>query len=80
MTSNENKETLNETKTKALTPKRLAEALSIGRDKAYALMRSKGFPSIQLEDRFIVTQDALDRWLHDMEGKHYSVEKGRVIL
>ncbi|MCR5248982.1 MAG: DNA-binding protein [Lachnospiraceae bacterium] len=64
-------------KKNALTPKMLARRLSIGRDKAYALMRSAGFPSIQLGDRFIVTEEALDKWLKEAEGKHYIIEDGR---
>lgn len=62
----------------ALTPKALAVRLSIGRDKAYALMRSSGFPSIMIGDRFIVTEEALERWIHDCEGKCYDLDTGRI--
>ncbi|MBR3306941.1 MAG: helix-turn-helix domain-containing protein [Lachnospiraceae bacterium] len=66
-------------KNRALTPKMLAERLSIGRDKAYSLMRSAGFPSIKLGDRYIVTEDALERWLRVAEGKYYDLEEGRFV-
>lgn len=62
----------------ALTPKALAKRLSIGRDKAYALMRSVGFPSIMIGDRFIVTEEALERWLKNCEGKSYDLNTGRI--
>ena len=62
----------------ALTPRTLAARLSIGRDKAYALMKSSGFPSIRIGDRFIVTEDALERWLRNCEGKQYNIESGRI--
>ena len=66
-----------ENKTIALTPRMLAARLNIGRDKAYALMKSAGFPSIQIGDRYIITEDALTRWLHEAEGRHYSIDDGR---
>ena len=59
-------------KTRALSAKDLAEFLGIGRDKAYALMRSKSFPSILLGKRYIVLKEALERWLRDKEGKNHS--------
>ncbi len=60
-------------KTQALSAKDLAEFLGIGRDKAYALMRSKSFPSILLGKRYIVLKEALERWLRDKEGKNHSL-------
>lgn len=35
-----------------LTPKELADRLKIGRDKAYALIKSSSFPSIQIGGRY----------------------------
>ena len=46
-----------------LTTKELQETLKIGRDRAYALMRSKAVPSIKIGARYYVTQEALDEWL-----------------
>ena len=46
-----------------LTPKELADRLKIGRDKAYALIKSSSFPSIQIGGRYIVTEKALLQWL-----------------
>lgn len=63
----------------ALSAKDLAKRLGIGRDKSYSLMRSNGFPSILLGKRYIVTEDALRRWLQEVEGKTYSIDKGKVI-
>lgn len=54
-----------------LTVKDLQIQLKIGRDRAYALMHSKGFPSIKIGSRYYVTQTALDAWLERYEYKTY---------
>lgn len=56
-----------------LTPMDLAERLHIGRDKAYALIKSKGFPSVCIGKRYIVTSRALDEWLKSYEYKTYVI-------
>ena len=56
---------------KVFTAKELAGVLKIGRDKAYALIRSKGFPSICIGKRYIVTEKALNEWLEQYEHKNY---------
>lgn len=58
---------------KILTAKELGSVLKIGRDKAYALIRSKGFPSICIGKRYIVTEKALNEWLQQYEHKHFVV-------
>ena len=40
-----------------------------GRDKAYDLMRSKGFPSMRWGRTYIVTKDNLESWLCKYAGK-----------
>lgn len=54
-----------------LTAKDLQVQLKIGRDRAYALMHSKGFPSIKIGSRYYVTQAALDAWLERYAYKSY---------
>ena len=54
-----------------LTVKDLQIQLKIGRDRAYALMHSKGFPAIKIGSRYYVTQTALDAWLERYEYKTY---------
>ncbi len=49
--------------TKILTPKDVASTLRIGRDKAYALIKSKSFPAIRIGSRYVVTEKALSEWL-----------------
>ncbi len=56
-----------------LSAKELAERLHIGRDKAYALIKSKSFPSIKLGGRYIVTLKALNEWLDQYEYKTFAV-------
>lgn len=56
-----------------LSAKELAQRLHIGRDKAYALIKSKGFPSIKLGGRYIVTSKALNEWLDQYQYKSFAV-------
>ena len=56
-----------------LSAKELAERLHIGRDKAYALIKSKSFPSIKLGGRYIVTSKALNEWLDQYQYKTFAV-------
>jgi len=55
------------------TVKELAEVLKIGRDKAYALMHNRSFPSIKIGNRYIVTDQALSEWLIANVNKHVMV-------
>ncbi len=68
MEKNESNDRLN-----VLTARELGSVLHIGRDKAYALIKSKGFPSICIGNRYIVTEHALNEWLHQYEHKTYVV-------
>ena len=56
-----------------LSARELATRLHIGRDKAYALIKSKSFPSIKLGGRYIVTSKALNEWLDMYEYKTFKV-------
>ena len=54
---------------KVLTAKDVSGILRIGINQAYALMKSRTFPSYQIGSRMFVTQDALDEWLKKIENK-----------
>lgn len=56
-----------------LTVKDLQRVLRIGRDRAYALMRSKAFPSIKIGARYYVTQEALNEWLRQYAYKSFKL-------
>ena len=43
----------------------------IGRNKAYQLMSSSGFPSITINNRIYVTQENLKKWLDTYTGRKY---------
>lgn len=47
--------------------------LQIGRDKAYALMHSKGFPAIKIGGRYYVSQEELKKWLTRYAYKNFVV-------
>lgn len=51
----------------------LMEKLGIGRDKAYALMKSPGFPSTRLGGMYFITEKSFCSWLDSYAGKNYSV-------
>lgn len=51
----------------------LKRILKCGRDKAYALMRSKGFPSMRWGRTYIVTKDNLESWLCKYAGKQFLI-------
>ena len=48
-----------------LDAKRLAEALSISKSGAYALMNQKGFPVLKIGGRKLVTKPDLIEWIRD---------------
>lgn len=56
-----------------LNVKELMAELGIGRDFAYALMQSKGFPSIRIGKRYFVEKDALHNWLTRNQNKEYTL-------
>lgn len=56
---------------KLLTPKEIQCIFSIGKNQAYALMHSTGFPSITINNRIYVTQENLKKWLDTYTGRKY---------
>lgn len=57
-----------------LTVKDLQALLNIGRDTAYALMHSSGFPSIKLGGRYFVSREELDKWLSRCAYHSFALE------
>ena len=56
-----------------LTVKELCTVLHVGRDTAYALMKSQGFPSILIGKRYFVTERALRDWIRQYEYKEFAI-------
>jgi excisionase family DNA binding protein len=56
-------------KSLVLTAKDIMERLKIGKDTAYALMRSESFPSYQLGGRYFISETNFDKWLEDATGR-----------
>ena len=48
--------------------KQLATKLGIGRDKAYTLMKLKGFPSFAIGSSYRVFEDDLEKFLKEHRG------------
>ena len=51
----------------------LQKKLRIGRDKAYALMRSSAFPSMKLGGRYYVVDKEVDDWLKRYAYKSFEL-------
>lgn len=49
--------------------------LGIGRDRAYALMRSAGFPSTRIGRTYFVTADNFEKWLNDYKYKTFILQE-----
>lgn len=56
---------------KLLTSKDIQVIFSIGRNQAYALMHSDGFPTITINNRLYVEPDKLKKWLDTYAGRRY---------
>lgn len=58
---------------KLLTPKDIQVIFSLGRNQAYALMHSAGFPTITINNRLYVESAKLQKWLDTYAGRTYIV-------
>ena len=56
-----------------LKTKDLQEILGIGRDKAYALMKSDAFPSVKLGKRYIISKADLIAWIDTYKYSAYQI-------
>lgn len=64
---------LNMNETWLLTVKELMQHLHVGRDKAYALMHSSGFPAIRIGSQYFVDKDALRTWVDKQAYKTFEL-------
>lgn len=56
---------------KLLTVKDIQEVFSFGKNQAYALMHSDGFPTIHINNRMYVEESALRQWIKTYSGRKY---------
>lgn len=54
----------------ALSVTEAAEALSISRRSLYNLIKSDGFPVLELGGRRVIPVDLLQEWMHERVGGH----------
>ena len=52
-----------------MTVKELQSYLGIGKDKAYALVKSKSFPALKIGGRYYVIKTDFVSWLERQTGK-----------
>lgn len=57
---------------KFLTPKDVKEILHIGKNQTYRLMSSKGFPSLRLNGKILVSETSFNTWIQKYTGKTYN--------
>lgn len=48
-----------------------AEVIGISKTKMYELARTKGFPTIQVGKRILVSAKGLERWVEEQANKGY---------
>ena len=58
---------------KLLTPRDIQCIFDIGKNQAYALMHSAGFPSITIGNRIYVEQEHLRKWIDTYSGRKYTL-------
>lgn len=51
------------------TPEDIQKIFGLGRTNTYRLMKSDGFPSVQINKRLFVEKSALEDWLKKNRGK-----------
>lgn len=49
----------------SLTPRDLPKILPIGREAAYSLCHSPGFPVVKIGRKFLISRDALRLWFEN---------------
>lgn len=50
---------------KMLTVKDIAEHLNVGHNKAYAIVRLRGFPKVKIGRSYVIPQDKYIEWLNN---------------
>ena len=62
-----------EAEERLLTPKDLQYIFGIGKNRAYELMNSSGFPTLKINNRMYVSKTALNKWIDIYTGRQYLV-------
>lgn len=58
---------------KLLTAKDLRSIIGCSKNRAYELMHSRSFPSIQIGHRFYVERTAFERWIGTYTGRKFTL-------
>lgn len=53
------------------TVKEVSQILHIGKNLAYNLMKTEGFPSYRIGKQYYITDEALNKWLKSIEFKTF---------
>lgn len=60
---------------KMLDVKDVQRILKIGRNSAYNLMQSKKFPSMQIGRKWLISEEALNKWIKENEHSSVMLDK-----
>lgn len=55
------------------TPKDIQEIFSCGKNQAYQIIHSSGFPKVQVGRRIYIPKDKLERWINSNIGKEVTI-------
>ena len=53
----------------------IQQYVGLGRERAYALMRSAGVPSTRIGRTYFVTADNFEKWLNDYKYKTFILQE-----
>lgn len=56
-----------------LTAKDLQQILGCGKNRAYELMHTSGFPTIKIGGRMYVSPDGMNDWIERYSGRKYAI-------
>ena len=59
------------TECRMLTAKDIKAIIGCSKNRAYELMHSRGFPSIQIGHRFYVKEEAFNNWIGTYTGRKF---------
>lgn len=61
------------TECRMLTAKDIKAIIGCSKNRAYELMHSRSFPSIQIGHRFYVERTAFERWIGTYTGRKFTL-------
>lgn len=51
----------------------IKDIFHFSRSQAYSLIHANGFPSIRINNRYVVPKDALEKWINSYIGREFRI-------